>query len=84
MIRTEHGLHTVHSAPIYYVHMHACSLQDIFTQKFSATSEQEKEWQLEVSFEYLTKKEMAEDYDMTPCLSCIVIDACMYSQNITT
>ena len=46
--------------------------QEIFTQKFSAVSEQEKEFQLEVEFEYLTKKEMAEEYDMTPSLNCIV------------
>ena len=39
--------------------------QDTFVRKFSATTTDEKEMELLVDFEFLTKEEMAEDYHMS-------------------
>ena len=50
--------------------------QDLFTRKFAVKSEQEDEEQLEISFAFLTKKEMAEDpYNMTPPFSYVFFES---------
>ena len=47
--------------------------QDLFTRRFALKSEQEDEEQLEIDFEFLTKKEMAEEpHNMTPPFSYII------------
>ena len=47
----------------------AC-LQDAFIKKFSVKRERTDETELNVSFAFLTKVEMAEDYNMTEPLGC--------------
>ena len=45
-------------------------MQELFARKFSSTAEQEREMEVEIVFEFLTKKEMAEEpISMTPSLA---------------
>ena len=48
-------------------------LEEIFVSKFSLEREKQFEMELETDFEFCTKKEMAEDHNMSPILSSIYI-----------
>ena len=63
-----HTTYVVHKIKCQFSFMKIDCYKEKFARKFSVTHDEQREMELGIEFEFLSKQEMSEEHGMTACL----------------